>query len=115
MTDITRRVVDAFTTLTERFRGGMVFRNTQGEEGVSDSDVRTILDRALFASEPGYLGIEAVFPGESTVVYAVAPDDELTWLSREYNIADDGVATFGEATEVKPVTHTVQITPNVVE
>jgi hypothetical protein len=98
-------------TLLEQFRGRLSFRNTQGdEEEMSDSDLRQVLDRALFSMEPAYLGIESVFPADKTVVYAVDPDGEIKWLRRTYELASDGTATFGEAEEVRPVTRFEPVT-----
>lgn len=91
-------------TLAERFKGFGVFRSLQGEEGMSDVDLRETLDNALRATEPGYLGIEAVFMDTSLVVFAVAPEDVISWFSQEYTIADSGEVTFGAREEVAPVT-----------
>ena len=94
-------------TLAQRFQGlaSFFFRNSQAEgEGRSDQELRSLLEAALFATEPAFLGIEAVFPESNDVVYAVAPDTELMWFSRSYTVTDAGEITFGEATEVRPVT-----------
>lgn len=91
-------------TLAERFKGLGVFRSLQGEEGMSDVDLRQVLDNALRATEPGFLGVEAVFQDTSTVVFAVAPEDVIAWFSQAFTIADDGEVTFGDRTEVAPVT-----------
>jgi hypothetical protein len=72
---------------------------------MSDADLRGALDKALRSSEPGYLGIDSVFPGDALVVYAVAPDDNLLLMRRSYDLAADGSVTLGKgAEEVRPVT-----------
>lgn len=91
-------------SLLERFRGLVSFRNSQGDEEMSDADLRAAIDRALFAAEPAYYGIEAVFPGDQSVVYVVGPDEETHWLRRTYAVGEAGEVTFGEAEEVRPVT-----------
>lgn len=92
-------------TLREKFGSAIqfLFRNSQGEDELSDSELRSKLDRALFESEPAYMGIEEVFPSESTVVYAVLMEDAPKWFSRTYALSDDGV-TFEDAVEVVPRT-----------
>lgn len=94
-----------FRTLAERFGKGIgrfFLRNSQGD--LSDSELRQMLDAALFATEPAFVGVEAVFPERDAVVYLVAPDGELRWFERSFTIADDNEITFGEAVEVAPVT-----------
>jgi hypothetical protein len=61
------------------------------------------LHNALRSSEPAFEGIDAVFPEEKTVIYAVSPDGKLSLFKRSYSLTD-GVATLdGERTEVTPV------------
>lgn len=74
-------------------------------ESMSDVDIRTAIDRALRSEEPGYLGIDSLFPDDTLVVYAVAPEDSVLLLRRSYAFADDGSVTLGtEREEVRPVT-----------
>ncbi len=91
-------------TLRERFKGLGVFRSLQGEEGMSDVDLRQILENALRATEPGFLGVEAVFQDTSTVAFAVAPEDVIAWFTQAFTIADSGEVTFSDRVEVAPVT-----------
>lgn len=86
-----------------RFRGSAEM--SAAEESVSDQDLRSLLDRALFAEEPGYLGIDAVFPAESLVIYAVAPDQKVILYRRSYTLGDDtSVSLAAEKEAVEPVT-----------
>jgi hypothetical protein len=84
-----------------------VVRSGAAEE-VSDVDLRHMLDAALRAIEPGYLGVEAVF--DSTVVYAVMPEDEFKLFERKYSIKDSEVNLSGDGIEVKPVTRFEPVT-----
>jgi hypothetical protein len=79
-------------------------------EGVSDSDLRSLLDQALRAVEAGYLGIESVFVESSTVVYAVAPEDRVEFLMRSFEMTEGAVTLGKQATEVKPVTRFEPVT-----
>ncbi len=89
--------------LLERIAAMLRIRSGQGEEDLSDMDLRDGIDRALRAEEPGYLGIEAVFPNKNEVVYAVAPEDDLVLVLRTYAVdADGAVALTGGRQEVKP-------------
>ncbi len=99
-------------TLRERFQGAVkfVFRNNQSDDSVSDSELRAILEQALFESEPAFLGIEEVFPDDKTVIFATARDGEITWFARTFDVAENGDVTFGDATEVRPVTRFEPVT-----
>lgn len=102
---ITEGGLGKFRTLAERFGKGVgrfFLRNSQGD--LSDSELRQILDAALFATEPAFVGVEAVFPERDAVVYLVAPDGELHWFERPFTISEGNEVSFGEATEVAPVT-----------
>lgn len=85
-----------------RTLGKIFLRDAQGD--LSDSDIRQMLDAALFATEPAFVGIEAVFADQGTVVYLVAPEGELMWFERSFEIADDHDVTFGDPIRVAPVT-----------
>jgi hypothetical protein len=95
---------DDTMTLKEKFLA-MMEKFKSAQEGMADSDVRGALDRALFATEPAYLGLVEVFPEDKLVIYAVAPDGQEKFLERSFEIASDQSVTFGsEVTEVKMVT-----------
>lgn len=89
-------------TLRERLRslfGGeaLDFLRFRGAaDGMSDGELRGKLDRELFATEPGYLGIDAVYPDENLVVYAVAPDEEVVLYERAYSMGEDGEVGLAE-------------------
>lgn len=93
-------------TIAERFKGlgEFLFRSNQGGEGMSDTDLRSLIEAALFSSEAALIGVEAIFPETSEVVYATAPEDGVQWFSRGFTVGEDGAVSFGEATEVRPVT-----------
>ncbi len=99
-------------TLRERFEGAVtfLFRNNQSDDSVSDSELRAILEQALFETEPAFLGIEEVFPDDKTVIFATARDGEIIWFARTFEVAENGDVTFGEATEVRPVTRFEPVT-----
>jgi len=74
------------------------------EDSPSDVDVRNALDRALRADEPGYLGIDSVFPETAQVVYGVMPAEALVLYRRGYEVAADGAVTLaGDKEEVRDV------------
>lgn len=65
------------------------------EEGPSVTDLFELLDAALEANVPGYLGISEVFPESSTVVYAVTMEDAeqrgpVSLFRRTYNLDEEG-------------------------
>jgi len=85
--------------------------NLEIAEDVSDSDLRNLLDQALYAEEPAYLGINDVFPDDNLVVYAVAPDDKLLTLRRSYKTNKEGAVTLkDDREEVRAVTRYEPVT-----
>jgi len=92
-------------SLRERLLSLVTFRGSASAADMSDDDLRRALDASLRADEPGYLGIDSVFPGESNVVYATAPGEELELFRRSYTLADDGSVSLESKKErVEPVT-----------
>lgn len=92
-------------TLRQRLLDIITFRSNKSEADMSDSDLRRGIGEALRAVEPGYLGIDSVFPSEQLVVYATMPEQELLLFRREYNINDDGSIKLEKTKEeVRPVT-----------
>jgi len=93
-------------SLRERWMAWLGLKQTlETAEDVSDSDLRKKIDAALYADEPGYLGINDVFPADSLVVFAVAPEEKVMTIRRGYTLADDGAVTLKEEREeVQPVT-----------
>lgn len=74
------------------------------QEGLSDIDIRGMLDAALAAKVANYQGVDSVFPEDGMVVYAVAVTDENTgemdWkLYRASYTISDGAVTIGDAPE----------------
>ena len=84
----------------------MKFRVGAGESGtMSDQDLRYSIDTALRAVEPGYWGIDSVFPEESLVVYSCMPTDVYQMFQRGYTVNADGtVALKDDRVEVVPTT-----------
>lgn len=71
--------------------------------GQSDRDVRSVLDSALRAIEPGYMGIDAVYLDDKEVIYYVMPGEEWQTKRRSFSLSKDGKeATLkDDAVEVK--------------
>lgn len=80
--------------------------------GVSDRDLRQVIDAALRAVEPGYMGIEVVYPDDKFVVYYVMPGEEWKTKRRGYKLSADATeATLkDDAVEVK-ITSTMTYEP----
>jgi hypothetical protein len=79
------------------------FRPSQSEEEMSDQDLRSKLELALRATEPGFLGIDAVYPESLEVIYALAPGEEMIYRKRTYSLTDGEVALKDDAIDVRPV------------
>jgi hypothetical protein len=96
---MTKSLKERFAELMERFRPAAM------DDGTSDADLRSRLEQALFATEPGYLGVLEVFPENTAVVYATAPEGEVRYFRRTYAIDGEGaVALADDAEEVRQVT-----------
>lgn len=96
-------------TLRERLTAlvpSMKFREAAGESGtMSDQDLRNAIDTALRAAEPGYWGIDSVFPDETLVVFAVMPADTFQLFQQTYTVNPDDTVTLGnDRVEVVPTT-----------
>lgn len=90
-------------SIRERLSAMIATLRDSGE--TSDTDVRKALDGALRAVEPGYMGICEVYPGDSQVIYYVAPKDVWQYRRRGYSMAADGLATLADdAEDVKMTT-----------
>lgn len=98
-----KRLKDRFLDLLARF-------TPAAADETSDSDLRQGLDAALFATEPGYLGILEVYPESSVVVYATAPEGEVRYYKRSFTVADDAVSLDGKSEEVRQVTRYEPVT-----
>ena len=80
------------------------FRGSSDSDPVSDTDVRSLLDAELRRTEPGYLGVDSVFPEESTVIFAAAPENDIKLYKKKYKMADGVFSMGGDKEEVQPVT-----------
>lgn len=90
---------DEKKSLRERILSLMTFRRAAGMESeLSDQDLRNAIDAALRAVEPAYLGIDAVFPADGAVVYAVSPENEVEMYRRAYSVSE-GTVTLKESRE----------------
>lgn len=75
------------------------------QEDTSDRDLRMALEQALFAQEPGFMGVVDVFSEAKQVVYAVAPEGETHFFRRDFTVGEDQTVTLGGTPEeVKQVT-----------
>lgn len=90
--------------LRERLADLVKFRGNAGENGaMSDADLRNMIDTAIRAVEPGYWGIDSVYPDQNLVVYSVMPEDRFIMYQRGYTITDNTVTLNDDRTEVEPV------------
>jgi hypothetical protein len=95
---------EKFAALFSSFRGAE-------DEGLGDMDLRAKLEESLRATEPGFLGVDMVFPEASNVIYAVAPKDTVQLFQRSFSVNSEGVVSLGEEkVEVKPVTRFEPVT-----
>jgi hypothetical protein len=91
--------------LTRQTNAALRATGFRAAEGESDVDLRRVLDAALRAIEPGYLGIDEVFPDEGAVIYSTMPKDVVLLYKRAFAIGSDGVVTFvGERQQVQVTT-----------
>jgi hypothetical protein len=82
-------------SLKDRFLALVGIRAALSPADMSDVDIRSAIDKALRASEPGYLGIERVYPDKGLVVFAIAPGDKVQLIRNKFKVAEDGTVTFG--------------------
>lgn len=69
------------------------------DPGTSDIELRRALDDALRAVEPGYMGIDEVFPDVGEVVYATSPTGEWKTFVRKFTVDGDGKPTIAAKSE----------------
>lgn len=76
----------------------------------SDTELRSLLEAALFGTEPGFQGVLDVFSEENYVVY-YAMDAEMNFhiYRSKYTIGDDKAVSFSRRTEVKTETKYVPL------
>lgn len=79
--------------IKERFAAFLKSFTVTVAEDASDREVANLLDSALRASEPGYLGIDEVFSADGNVVFAVMPEDRFVLKRRSFTL-DGGVVTL---------------------
>ncbi len=73
------------------------FSIKQAEDGdISDVDLRSALDDALRATEPGYEWVERVYPETSRVIYSVFPGNEVMLMERTFTVDSDGKITLND-------------------
>lgn len=86
-------------TILQKFRAALE-KFTDHIPPVGDSDVRSLLDQKLFATEPGFLGVVEVFSETSQVVYAVAPNGLEQHFRRSFEIVEGSPELKDDAEEV---------------
>jgi len=100
-------------TLYEKYKEGLktlhgkavaLFRMGEDDDSMSDNDLRDMLNTELQKTEPGFLGVEAVFMDSSKVVFAVAPEDRLQFFRRGFSVSDGNVTLEKGSEEVTMVT-----------
>lgn len=69
------------------------------DEEMSDSDLREMLNSALQAQEPGFLGVDAVFMDSQKVVFAADPEGALQFFRRGFSVGENNVITLGDDKE----------------
>jgi len=90
--------------LREKFQAlAAKFRTHAEEEEIGDTDVRYLLEQALYSTEPAFLGVIEVFSESNQVVYCVAPDGVMKNFRRGFSIADGKASLEGTPEEVKEV------------
>src|SRR5262245_42871777 len=82
---------DPATTTAETFvplltRIKQALRLNVDPKGPSTHDMFRAINRALRAEEPGFLGIEDVWPDDGVVVYAVMPENEIILFRRKFTL-----------------------------
>ena len=92
------------------------FRLGQEEDDMSDSDVREMLNSSLQASEPGFLGVEAVFMNSSppNVVFAADPEGPLQFFRKTFTLSGEE-KQISLADEKEEVRHVVRFEPVVAQ
>lgn len=90
----------------------LTFRPSQ-EESVTDRELRAALEAALFAIEPGFLGVDSVDLTKSKVIYAVMPEQAVQLFWRSYSLgADNAVTLADDREEVREVRRFEPLTAN---
>lgn len=88
-------IAERFTQFLNSFKAEVTIA-----EDANDNEVANLLDKALRASEPGYLGIDAVNSAEGHVVFAVMPADRFMLFRRDFTLEGATVTLGEERTEV---------------
>lgn len=79
----------------DRIRSLFAIRTAaESASDASDVELRDAIDRALRALEPGYM-----FPNDSNVVYAVAPEETLMQFRRGFTVGGDGAISLADDRE----------------
>lgn len=110
--NMSRSLRQRLASLTSDVLGVIRFRGSADvASGESDTDLRRAIDAALRETEPGYLGIDDVFPVDGLVVFACMPTDRFILYQRSYSQGSDGVVSLeGERVEVQQVTRYEPVT-----
>lgn len=90
-------------SLKERLASLFSMRNVAA--GQSDVDLRRAIDTALRAIEPGYMGVDNVYPdgtddlSEPHVIYSAMPGEDWITLRRTYTSDASGAVTLAKSAE----------------
>lgn len=92
-------------SLRERLHKLLSFRADAGTAAdVSDNDLRQSMSNALRSTVPGFLWVESIYPADSLVIYACAPEEDVCFMRASYSVEADGKVTLGDSVEeVEPV------------
>ncbi len=85
-----KRMVEMFERFMAHFRPAAE-DDAPSEGGTSDVDLRAMLEQALRAIVPAFLGVVEAFPTEGLVVYATAPEEEMLFWRRGFSVVGDKV------------------------
>lgn len=90
-------------TLTEWIREKMRVRGAA--QGLSDNDLRQMLNTAVQGIEPGFQGVENVFPEDGTFVYGCYIEGQgFSLYERSYKLKGGEVSVSDKRKSVEPIT-----------
>lgn len=99
----------ATSSLKERLMRQMASMFRTNAEN-SDMELRDKLHQAIYAQEPGFQFIEAVFPESNVVIYHTMPESDWKTFTRGFTTAEDGTVTLAsDSQEVELKTEYVPV------
>lgn len=89
-------------TIAERFKALMErIKAMAADPGPGDSAIRQALDRALFATVPGFMGVIEVFQDAGLAVYGASPDGTIQLFRQKYSMDGDEAKLKGDPEPVQ--------------